>query len=308
MNPALHEHLTERLEQAVHRHLAVAQDWQPHEYVPWEQGRDFGELPWEEAQSRLPAPVRAAVALNLLTEDNLPSYHREIATRFGRDGAWGTWVGRWTAEENRHGVAIRDYLVVTRGVDPVALERARMEYMILGYDSGDKTPLEAVAYVSFQELATRVSHRNTGRACMDPIADQLLARIATDENLHMVFYRNLVQAAFEINPDEMMRAVANEVINFEMPGADMANFRRNSTIIAKAGIYDLRLHHDDVGSPILRFWKVFDRTDLGPVGEQAREELAQFLVGLDAQATKFVESRDRLRARVAARGEVPVQV
>ena len=52
--------------------------------------------------------------VNLLTEDNLPVYHREIATRFGRDGAWGTWVGRWTAEENRHGVALRDYLVVTR--------------------------------------------------------------------------------------------------------------------------------------------------------------------------------------------------
>jgi acyl-[acyl-carrier-protein] desaturase len=246
--------------------------------------------------------------VNLLTEDNLPSYHREIATRFGRDGAWGTWVGRWTAEENRHGVALRDYLVVTRGVDPVELERARMEYMTTGYDSGDKSPLEAVAYVSFQELATRVSHRNTGRATGDPIADKLLARIATDENLHMIFYRNLVTAAFDIDPDEMMKAVAKEVIGFEMPGANMANFRKNSTIIAKAGIYDLRLHHDEVVSPILRTWKVFDRTDLGPEGEQAREELAQFLTGLDAQATKFVESRERMRARLAAKGQVPIQV
>jgi len=246
--------------------------------------------------------------VNLLTEDNLPSYHREIATRFGRDGAWGTWVGRWTAEEGRHGVALRDYLVVTRGVDPVELERARMEYMTTGYDSGDKTPLEAVAYVSFQELATRVSHRNTGKATGDPIADKLLSRIATDENLHMIFYRNLVTAAFDINPDEMMKAVANEVINFEMPGANMANFRKNSTIIAKAGIYDLRLHHDDVVSPILRTWKVFERSDFGPEGEQAREQLAQFLAGLDAQATRFVESRERLRARMAAKGEVPVQV
>jgi acyl-[acyl-carrier-protein] desaturase len=168
--------------------------------------------------------------------------------------------------------------------------------------------LHSVAYVAFQELATRISHRNTGRHSGDPVCDRMLARIATDENLHMVFYRNLVQAAFDINPDEMMRAVATEVINFEMPGANMANFRKNSTIIAKAGIYDLRLHHDEVVAPILRFWKVFDRTDFGPAGEQAREELAQFLTGLDAQATRFVESRERLRARVAAKGEVPVQV
>ena len=293
------------------RHLALAREWHPHDYIPWSEGRDFAFLggeDWAPEQSRLDETAKAAMITNLLTEDNLPSYHREIATRFGRDGAWGTWVGRWTAEENRHGIALRDYLVVTRGVDPVELERARMDYMTAGYDSGDKTALEAVAYVSFQELATRVSHRNTGRATGDPIADKLLARIATDENLHMVFYRNLVDAAFDIDPDETMRAVANEVINFEMPGANMVGFRRNSMLIAKAGIYDLRLHHDEVVAPILRKWRVFERSDFGAAGEQAREELAAFLAGLDAQATRFVESRERSRARTDARtGEPAVQ-
>jgi acyl-[acyl-carrier-protein] desaturase len=269
-------------------------------------GRDFQpDEPWNADEVPLPDSVRSALFVNLLTEDNLPSYHREIATRFGRDGAWGTWVGRWTAEENRHGIALRDYLVVTRGVDPVELERARMDYMTSGYDSGDKTALEAVAYVSFQELATRVSHRNTGRATGDPIADKLLARIATDENLHMVFYRNLVDAAFDIDPDATMRAVADEVINFEMPGANMAGFRKNSMLIAKAGIYDLRLHHDEVVAPILRKWRVFERDGFGPVGEQAREELAVFLTGLDAQAARFVEMREKQRARVAARKAEP---
>jgi len=124
----------------------------------------------------------------------------------------------------------------------------------------------------------------------------------------MIFYRNLVTAAFDINPDEMMKAVANEVIHFEMPGANMANFRKNSIIIAKAGIYDPRLHFDEVVSPILRTWKVFERTDFGPEGEKAREELAQFLSGLDEQATKFVDNRERMRARMAARDQVAVQV
>ncbi len=294
------------VEQNLDRHLGVAKEWHPHDYVPWSQGRDFAFLggeDWAPEQSRLDETAKAALVTNLLTEDNLPSYHREIATQFGRDGAWGTWVGRWTAEENRHGIALRDYLLVTRGVDPVELERARMEFMTEGYDSGDRTPIEAIAYVSFQELATRVSHRNTGRATGDPIADKLLARIATDENLHMIFYRNLMAAAFEVAPDMSMQAVTKEVTQFQMPGASMAGFRRNSVLIAKAGIYDLRLHHDEVVSPVLRAWKVFDRTDFGPEGEQAREELAEFLVGLDAQATKFVESRERMRARIAARSD-----
>jgi len=113
----------------------------------------------------------------------------------------------------------------------------------------------------------------------------------------------LAAAALEIAPDETKRAIADVVIGFEMPGATMAGFRRSSMIIAKAGIYHLRLHHDDVIMPILRHWDVFDRTGLGEVGEQARDELATFLEGLDAHATKFVKRRAENRARVAAQSD-----
>ena len=154
--------------------------------------------------------------------------------------------------------------------------------------------------MSFQELATRVSHRNTGKVTDDPIADKMLARISKDENLHMVFYRNIVAAALEIAPDETMRAIADEVIGFEMPGATMAGFRRNSMIIAKAGIYDLRLHHDEVIMPILRHWDVFDRGGIGAVGERARDELAAFLEGWTRRPRRFVERRAEDRARAAA--------
>jgi acyl-[acyl-carrier-protein] desaturase len=285
------------------RHLVAAKEWHPHDYVPWSQGRDFeflGGEDWRPEDSTLDPATKTAMVLNLLTEDNLPSYHREIATQLGRDGAWGQWVGRWTAEEGRHSIAIRDYLLVTRGVDPVDLERARMDQMTLGYHSGGKTPLQGMAYVSFQELATRVSHRNTGKAAGDPLADQLLARIATDENLHMVFYRNLMAAALDLVPDDATEAIRDEVLGFVMPGAGIANFTRASVVIAKAGIYDLRQHHDEVIAPVLRHWRIFERTDLGPRGEKAREELAMFIAELDARATKFTEKRDQALARAAA--------
>jgi acyl-[acyl-carrier-protein] desaturase len=171
-----------------------------------------------------------------------------------------------------------------------------MAQMSTGYDSGDKTAIEALAYVSFQELATRVSHRNTGRATGCPIAEQLLSRIATDENLHMVFYRNLMAAALDVDPDQAMEAIRDEVIGFAMPGAGMADFARSSVIIARAGIYDLRLHHDEVIMPVLRHWRVFERDGLGPRAEQARDELAAFLTELDARAARFVEKRERVAA------------
>lgn len=120
---------------------------------------------------------------------------------------------------------------------------------------------------------------------------------------HRSHNRNIVSAALEIAPDATMQAIAKEVIGFEMPGATMAGFRRSSMMIAKAGIYDLRLHYDDVIMPVLRHWRVLDRTDFGPEGEQAREQLAAFLQGLDEQATKFVDRREENRARVAARDD-----
>ncbi|MBP2455543.1 acyl-ACP desaturase [Mycolicibacterium lutetiense] len=285
------------------RHLSMAREWFPHDYVPWSHGRDFAFLggeDWRPEDSPLDPVAKVAMTVNLLTEDNLPSYHREIATRFSRDGAWGTWVGQWTAEEGRHSIALRDYLVVTRGVDPVELERLRMRHTVAGYDSGDKTPLAAMAYVSFQELATRVSHRNTGRASGCPIADQMLARIAADENLHMVFYRNLMAAALDMAPDDSMKAIRDEVVNFAMPGLGMADFAQNAITIAKAGIYDLRVHHDDVVQPVLRFWRIFDRTDFGPEGEKAREELAQFLEAVDERARFYEEKRERQRVGAAS--------
>ena len=282
------------------RHLGMVKDWNPHDYVPWSRGRDFAFLggeDWRPEDSPLDPVAKTAMIVNLLSEDNLPSYHREIATRFGRDGAWGEWVGRWTAEEGRHGIALRDYLVVTRGVDPVELERLRMMHMTAGYDSGDKTALQAVAYVSFQELATRVAHRNTGAATGCPIAEQLLQRIATDENLHMVFYRNLVAASLDRAPDATMSAIRDEVVGFQMPGQTMPDFARNAVVIAKAGIYDLRLHVDEVLRPVLRFWNVFNREDFGPEGNKARDEVAQFLSVLDEAAVKFEQARDESKAR-----------
>jgi acyl-[acyl-carrier-protein] desaturase len=286
------------------RHLSLAKEWFPHEYVPWSDGRTFDGLlngePWREDDSAIPDVARTALIVNLLTEDNLPSYHHEIATLFGRDGAWGNWVHRWTAEEGRHGIAIRDYLTVSRAVDPVALERARMAHMEAGYSNGHPDEaLHSIAYVAFQELATRISHRNTGRATGDPIAEQLLARVAADENLHMVFYRNLLAAAFDLDADHAMRAVADVVAAFEMPGANIEGFQRKALSIALAGIYDLRQHRDEVLQPVLRQWNIFDRTDLTAEGEKARAELAAHMESLDVQATRFEEKREARRVRLA---------
>ncbi len=293
------------VEENLNRHIASAKDWHPHDYIPWSRGRDFAFLggeDWTPEDSQLDPVAKTAMVVNLLTEDNLPSYHREIATRFSRDGAWGQWVGRWTAEEARHGIALRDYLVVTRGVDPVKLEALRMEHMTAGYDAGDRTALQTGVYVSFQEKATQVSHSNTGAISGDPIAEQLLKRIGRDEMLHMTFYRNVMAAAIERYPDEMMRVITDEVTGFAMPGAGMEDWGRSAAAMAKAGIYDQPLHHDRVIKPILDYWNI-DNLPLTGEGDKARDELHQFLADYEAKAIRFSEQRDRTREKLANLGK-----
>ncbi|MFF4606383.1 acyl-ACP desaturase [Streptomyces sp. NPDC001339] len=294
--------LEEVVEKELNRHLKVAKEWMPHQYVPWSDGRNFpgvlddGEA-WATEQSKVSDIGRIALVVNLLTEDNLPSYHHEIATLFGRDGAWGTWVHRWTAEEGRHGIVMRDYLLTSRAVDPDELERFRMAHTSEGFESDNAhSMLHSVAYVAFQELATRISHRNTGRHSGDPVCDRMLARIAADENLHMLFYRNLLTAAFELAPDQTMCAVRDVVTGFRMPGHGMPGFERAAARMAFGGIYNLRIHHDDVLQPVLRHLKVLEIGGLGPAGLAAQEELGIFMEGLDAKARKFDERIARRRS------------
>jgi acyl-[acyl-carrier-protein] desaturase len=298
--------LEQVVEENLNRHLGAAKEWFPHEYIPWSDGRNFdgplGGDPWSPDDSPMSDVARSALVVNLLTEDNLPSYHHEIAILFGRDAAWGDWVHRWTAEEGRHGIAIRDYLLTSRAVDPVELEQLRMRHMSTGYESAHSEDLvRSLAYVSFQELATRVSHRNTGKLTDDLVADALLGRVAADENLHMIFYRNLLGAALQLSPNQAMRAITDVVTTFQMPGTDIAGFQRKAVEMAIAGVYDLRQHRDEVVAPVLRYWKVFDIEGLDAEGEAARQELADFMESLDTQATRFEEKRDRLKERLAAR-------
>jgi acyl-[acyl-carrier-protein] desaturase len=294
--------LEEVVEAELNRHLRSAKEWMPHEYVPWSEARDFdgmmGGEAWRPDQSKVSDIGRIALVVNLLTEDNLPSYHHEIATVFGRDGAWGTWVHRWTAEEGRHAIAMRDYLLTSRAVDPVELERLRMRHMSEGFEADNsRSALHSIAYVAFQELATRVSHRNTGRHSGDPVCDRLLARIATDENLHMVFYRTLLAAALQIVPDQTMRAVADVLSGFRMPGHGIPGFERSAARMAIGGIYNLRIHHDDVLQPVLRHLKVLELSGLAAEGLQAQDEIGMFVRGLNDQATRFDERREALLAR-----------
>ncbi len=288
----LHE-LRPTAERLLNRHLGTAKEWFPHEMVPWSQGRDFKpDEEWEPLEGGPSDAVRSALFVNLLTEDNLPYYSMEIQTMFGVDEAWGEWARRWTAEEGRHSIVIRDWLTVTRMIDPVALERGRMQQVGGGIVPHPKSAVAGFVYVTLQELATRISHRNTGKLLDDGYGYEIMKRVAADENLHYLFYRDATTAALEVDPSAVVIAAEAEVRDFEMPGVGIPDFTAHANAIANAGIYDYGLFHDQVLVPVIvRHWKVEALEGLTPEAEEARRKLLKRIERIGNAARRMRERR-----------------
>jgi acyl-[acyl-carrier-protein] desaturase len=283
------------------RHLSTSKEWFPHDLVPWSQGRDFEPgYEWSPDEVTLSDEVRSALFVNLLTEDNLPYYFRTIEAMFGRDTAWGVWARRWTAEEGRHSIVIRDYLTVTRAIDPVALERARMAQVECGEVPEPATPHDGFAYVALQELATRIAHHNTGKLLDDKAGYEVMKKVASDENRHHLFYRDLVTAALELDPSGMVMAIERQVRTFEMPGTGILDYEAHAKAIAKAGIYDFAAHHDQILVPVvLRHWGVESIDGLSPEAEVARAALVKRIERIGKAGRRFASRRAEQQAEPA---------
>lgn len=279
-------------EKLMDRHISSSKEWFPHLYVPWSRGRDFQpDEDWDPNEFPLPDAVRDALFVNLLTEDNLPYYFHTIDNIFG-PGVWGEWIRRWTAEEQRHSIVIRDYLMVTRAIDPIELERGRMAQVSGAVVPEPATPSDTLVYVALQELATRVSHRNTGKLIGDPVGYEVMARVAADENLHYLFYRDLVSEALTIDPSSVVLAIDRQVREFEMPGTGIHNFTARARSIARAGIYDPALHYDQVLVPVvLRHWKLEEIEGISPEAEEARTRVLAYMARLESIARRLAERR-----------------
>ena len=81
----------------------------------------------------------------------------------------------------------------------------------------------------------------------------------------------------------------------------MPGFERAAVRMAVGEIYNLRIHHDQVVQPILRYLNALTVGDLGADGIRAQHELGLHLEELDRQARLFDEKLAARKARNATR-------
>ena len=192
------------------RHRDSRKLWMPSDLLPAHEQSDAehdAEIAALRERARgLPDSVRVALALNLLTEEGLPHFHRLVAQYMGHDGVWAEWNNLWTAEEDRHGCILRDYVRDARLFDMRALEQMQYQYIESGFNPEWKDdPYRLLAYTSLQEKATQTSHANAGRLAgqYEPKLQKILAHICADEARHYAFYRDSFTAVLkaDTNPE-----------------------------------------------------------------------------------------------------------
>lgn len=283
---ALVEELAEPAAQLFERHLAVSKTWYPFEDVPWDRAADFeaGET-FDPARYPLSQGIQSAIIVNVLTEDNLPYYTHTLLTPIRRDHPMRAWTRRWTAEEWRHSAAIRDWILATRAVDPYKLEEDRMAQMSKGQVPEADSVAELVSYVTFQELATQIAHRNTAQALdKERRGKKIMSKVAGDEGLHHAFYRDLALAGLEIDPSTMLVAIQRQLRAFKMPGTGIPRFAEHEVEIARARIFDADDFCEQVVKPTLEAWGLDKLEGLNADGERAREKIYRNVSGLERLA------------------------
>jgi acyl-[acyl-carrier-protein] desaturase len=243
--------------------------------------------------------VRSSIYVNLLTEDNLPYYTEAIMSTAPMEHPLRQWTMQWTAEEARHSMVMRDWVHITRCIDPTFLEEGRRVQMSTGVVPRFSDLADLIAYVSMQERATQIAHRNTGAKLPkdDKMGRNVLALVAGDETKHYMFYRDLTEEAFKIDPSTMLLAVTRQVEHFAMPGVGIPSFSRHAVRIAKEGIYGLAQFAKDVIAPVMELWDLDHISGLNAEAEKAREQLFTLI-------QKIRESVERSAQKAAAAAQL----
>jgi acyl-[acyl-carrier-protein] desaturase len=272
--------------------------WFPSDLLGAEPEQD--RLEWlrqlRERARGIPDNARAALALNTLTEEGLPHFHRLLAVHLGDDSFWRKWNNLWTAEEDRHGQVLHDYTRDTELFDQRTLEVMQFDYLKEGFHPGwDYDPYRVFVYTTLQERATQYSHAATGRIVgeYEPGLGKILHEVAQDEARHFAFYRKVFAEILKRDPNQALESAAHIMPGIEMPGHTMPGFKDLADVIRRTGIYGPRDYLKIVQEQI-RAWGIEHITGLSDMGRKAQEKILGIPSRLERIAD-LIETRSRAR-------------
>jgi acyl-[acyl-carrier-protein] desaturase len=301
----LDQRLENRLKELYQRHLERTEkvDWSYHSLIPWERGRNFNTDPWSPDQVAISPELYVAVETALLTEVNLPWFTAGLVDVFrGSLEVIHDFIRTWTSEEDQHSDTLQTYLLVTRNADPQRLHRLRKTVVSNAWHPGEASPFVGMVYTAIQELSTQAYYVNVARKAdeEDPQLALILRRLAKDETLHYLFYRDAVKAHLELNPN-LVEDVSEVLMDFAMPGHLMPDFKKRIDIIAEHANYGVTEYYKYVVAVLMDYWDIKSLRPTTPEGVAALERINKHLDWMARLAALAEKRRGRARAS-AGRG------
>lgn len=270
--------LEKALPEIAEEHTLGAQSWDPHDWVPWSKGRNFAFLggdDFEAGQESLSPETAAPLLALLLTKDNLPSYHRVLAIWFPAFSDWRQLVGVWTAEDNRHAIALRDYLVVTRAMDPVDAENRRRIHVVQGWKQNPQAvaavgPMDALALLAVHEnqcvqFLNRLEERSE-----DPQLTTILEKIRTDDAVQAATFQAFLMAGMVADQEATVVAVDKALAQLEHIGADCADFDAQRALFAD---FETEATDAAIAKKLVQELKLDSVQELSDEAEAARQRI-----------------------------------
>ena len=295
----------------------VEKIWQPSDMLPGLSTPDWKEkLDETREMSRcLSDDILVVLVGDMITEEALPSYQSELGRFEGFQGTsgtsespWARWSRGWTAEENRHGDILNRYLAYTGRVNMRSVEVTIQRLIRNGFDTGgDGNAYKGFVYTSFQERATKISHRNVGRVATaqgDPTLAKICNQIANDEARHEEGYKSFMDRIFEIDPlgaivafGDVMKKMVVMPARLMDDGETEDLYDKFMTVAQKLKVYTT-IDYADIIDHLMNRWKISALSGLS--GDAAKAQ--DFLGGLSDRYRKLA---GRVEKRLA--NEVPVQ-
>jgi len=229
--------------------------WWAGEFFEFMQQPDYHrELTQMREESRaLSDDLLVALVGDMVTEEALPNYSARLAVMLPdptgvADDPWAVWQRGWSAEEDQHGAALHQYLLLTGRVDMAAVSRSIYSLIKNGFRQ-EPSLYQGIFYPMFQEPATQLSHGNVARLAFKNgvrACAEICGKIAGDESRHAQFYLEVAQAVFRADPEQALREYAALIRQrITMPAELMEDGRRGSpdlfkdfaTVTGRLGIY-----------------------------------------------------------------------
>lgn len=287
------------VKELIEKHEAKRELWYSSDILPVDEGTN-NEKELKELRDRargIPDSVRVALALNILTEEGLPHFHRLIAEHLGSSTFWSRWNNLWTAEEDRHGNILRDYVRDSRLMNFRVLERLQFNYLRAGFNpEWNKDPYKIFVYTTCQEKATQMSHVNTGKVSVkqEPLLDSITQKVSQDESRHYAFYMSIFKEILELDPNTALASASEIMPSIDMPGISIVNFNEYADVVRRSGIYGPR-DYKKIIEQLLQTWRIEVLTSLNEIGTKAQEKIMSIPARLERVA-EYIESRSKAKS------------